>query len=254
MHDLRVKLAFLVLNNVVYYAMLVLGFYFIYKGDVVQRFMLKRANFAAYEAPITELPTIITWIYPYKKNINFGEDFKLYFSSRFGSEKESEVTLGENLQRVNDIEFGFHFSKYYQGFSALKRYPNLYKITPRVEIIPSTPLEWMDDTALNLRFVYTNASKMSGVQFGLLLSTENNTASCKGKHFDGDVEFVNAEPNTSNRLTVFAKKYIYLTDTRKCRHRPYSEMLIEHMHNNINFKCAMPCKPDNLLSSVLLFA
>ena len=162
----------MVLNSGMYFAMLVLGFYFIYQGGVVQRFLLKRANFASYEARMDELPTIVTWIYPYEKNVSFGQDFKLYFSSQFGSEEEIEVTFGENVQRVNGNDFRFNFQRYYQGFSALNGNPNLFKITPQAGILGNRwyPSEWTDSAALNLRFVYTNASQMSGAQFGLSLT------------------------------------------------------------------------------------
>ena len=248
----------MVLNSGMYFAMLVLGFYFIYQGGVVQRFLLKRANFASYEARMDELPTIVTWIYPYEKNVSFGQDFKLYFSSQFGSEEEIEVTFGENVQRVNGNDFRFNFQRYYQGFSALNGNPNLFKITPQAGILGNRwyPSEWTDSAALNLRFVYTNASQMSGAQFGLSLSTENNTASCKGRHFDGDVDFLNGDLNTYNKLTIFAQKYIYLPETRRCRHKPYIEILIENMNRNIDNKCkyAVPCKPKGSLEFVLHFA
>ena len=114
----------------VYLAMLVLGFYIIYKGDVLQRFLLQRTNFAIHEAPFTELPTISIWIYP--MNASFGEDFKLYFSSIGGSDDEIELAFGENSQRVYDFEFKVDFKRFYQGFSASNDYPNSFKITPTV--------------------------------------------------------------------------------------------------------------------------
>ena len=71
----RVKTVLLVIDSLVYLAMLGLGFFFIYKGDVLQRFQLKRTNFAVFEEPITELPTIKTYIDPYNGDLAYLKDF-----------------------------------------------------------------------------------------------------------------------------------------------------------------------------------
>ena len=258
MPGFETKNVLLLLQRMVYLAMLVLGFYFIYQGGVVQRFLLKRTNFAIHEAPFTELPTIVIWIYP--MNASFGEDFKLYFSSIAGSDNEGfddktlaptneiELAFGENLQRVYDFELKVDFKRLYQGFSALNDFPNSFKITPTVRNLPGFLLESKDNMGFNLRLSFTNPHKMPGKQFRLYLSTENNTASCKGKHFDGDVDSVKEEElERHNKVTFFAKKYSYLKETNNCRQRPYTELLAENMYKNINTKCALPCKPKGSL-------
>ena len=244
MPDFKIKVFSLVLNSLVYLAMLAMGLYFIYQGGVVQRFILKRSNFATYEDQITELPTIVIWVYP--KNASFGEDFKLYFSTRAGSDNEIEVAFGKNSQKITDSELKFDFKRYYQGLSALNQYPNLFKITPNVTILPSTIVEWRDSVGFSLRLSFTNPNIMNGKEFGLALSTENNTASCQGRHYDGDVDWVREKWAKSyiNKLTYFTRKYSYLPFTNRCRNRPYTEILIENMNKNINKRCTLPCKPD----------
>ena len=60
------------------------GVYFIYYGDVWERYRLKRTNFAEYTEQITELPTFVTWI-QYRQNIQtsehlkFGEDISIVY-------------------------------------------------------------------------------------------------------------------------------------------------------------------------------
>ena len=42
--------------------MLGIGFYFIHEGNVIQRYTKRRTNFAVYEEPTSELPTIVTYV------------------------------------------------------------------------------------------------------------------------------------------------------------------------------------------------
>ena len=53
---------FQVVDAMAYFALSVLGFYFIFQGDVLEKFASKRTNFAQYEEEVTELPTILTYI------------------------------------------------------------------------------------------------------------------------------------------------------------------------------------------------
>ena len=39
-----------------------LGGFFIYEADIINRFQLKRTNFAEYYEPIIERPTVMSWI------------------------------------------------------------------------------------------------------------------------------------------------------------------------------------------------
>ena len=47
-------------RNFVYAILLFLGVYFIYAGQIIQKFQQKRTNFAEYGEEITEFPTILT--------------------------------------------------------------------------------------------------------------------------------------------------------------------------------------------------
>ena len=65
-----------------------LGFYLIAYGEVIQKFQLKRTNFAVYTEMITELPTILTGM-SVEKDLEFGRDYRMYYGA-----------LGLNMQPV----------------------------------------------------------------------------------------------------------------------------------------------------------
>ena len=61
--------------------MVILGFYFVYEGEVFGRFYRGRTNFAVYEEEISEHPVIVTLMqnsYNYKPLI-LGKDFKVMY-------------------------------------------------------------------------------------------------------------------------------------------------------------------------------
>ena len=117
-----IKIVSLIIDKLVYVTMLGLGIYFIYQGEVVQRFHLMRTNFMVYEEPIYEHPTIITYISPSIKNVTFGKDFKIYYTP--GDEyKKEELTYGLNKISGSALEMNFKLS--YEGLSNKKHFPNL---------------------------------------------------------------------------------------------------------------------------------
>ena len=68
---------FWVLQKVVYLALLSLGCYFIYQGQVVQRFIIQRTDFSEYSETVSELPTLLTFPMLYN-TLKFGKDFLTY--------------------------------------------------------------------------------------------------------------------------------------------------------------------------------
>ena len=66
-----------VLDILFYISLLGLGIFFIYVGDVIQRFQAQRTTFAVYRESMIELPTISTYIYPIPSNFSMGVDFNL---------------------------------------------------------------------------------------------------------------------------------------------------------------------------------
>ena len=130
----KVKYFLQCLNTTVYLAMLVLGYYFIDQGKVIQKFRDRRTNFAVSEEGITELPTIITYIsHPIKgKGIHFPKDFTMQFriltgALFMGNLNQKNLHVGENvIQGTSDTRnksLNVHVEKY-------PRHSDWYRISP----------------------------------------------------------------------------------------------------------------------------
>ena len=66
-------------ERVVYIALLCVGIYFIYQGNVWQKYQQSKTNFAVYTEPIVELPTITTWIESsIGVNLKFERDYSIF--------------------------------------------------------------------------------------------------------------------------------------------------------------------------------
>ena len=71
-----------IIEKAIYLSLLGLGIYFVYQGDVIQRYRIKRTNFAEYSEPVSELPTIITRV-EHNKGMHaihpkFGTDYAIF--------------------------------------------------------------------------------------------------------------------------------------------------------------------------------
>ena len=62
MHQFQKRYLFQVVEVVSYIFLMCLGGFFIYEADIINRFQLKRTNFAEYYEPIIERPTVMSWI------------------------------------------------------------------------------------------------------------------------------------------------------------------------------------------------
>ena len=81
MFESHFKILLFVIENMIYITLLGVGIYFIYEGDVVQRYHRKRTNFAVYEEPMTELPTVVTYVQlATNEQIKLTEDFNIQYT------------------------------------------------------------------------------------------------------------------------------------------------------------------------------
>ena len=228
-------------QNVLYFSMLGLGIFFIYEGEVIQRFQLRRTNFAVFEEDLTELPTITTYIYPYIANITYNRDFKIFF--RLGNSEltnptnKKALTLGLNNFRIG---FSVNFQHFYEGLSAHSYAPTSFKITP-MNYPSNMPVEF------SLRYQFENASLIMGSEIWLAFTTENGTASCNGNYYDGKKVHKVANLGEVKALTIAVRKDQHLSSLRKCRKVPYTDMIIEITLRNLYDKCPFPCKPGGVL-------
>ena len=86
------------IQNALHVFLISVGIYFIYMGDVVNRFQAKKTYFAEYYEPITELPTIWTWI-TFSKDppgLTLGRDFNISWWWWPNRKKEIPLKLGLN--------------------------------------------------------------------------------------------------------------------------------------------------------------
>ena len=79
---LKKKHVLQILENLLYLALLGLGIYFIYMGDVIPRYWLGRTNIAEYQEVMNELPTISTYIINVPENFTMGKDFYLSLNGK----------------------------------------------------------------------------------------------------------------------------------------------------------------------------
>ena len=59
---MNTKLVVSITDSFLYCFLFGLGCYFIYQGQVVQKFTLGRTNFAEFDEELTEFPTLVTFI------------------------------------------------------------------------------------------------------------------------------------------------------------------------------------------------
>ena len=96
-----------VLENVVYLFLLFLGVFFIYQGDVIHKYQIRRTNFAGFEEHPSELPTILTYV-EYTKplmRLKYGIDFNMSYE-HLGS-FPTNLSEGINLIRGTDLKIHF---------------------------------------------------------------------------------------------------------------------------------------------------
>ena len=146
-----------VLQKVVYLALLSLGCYFIYQGQVVQRFIIQRTDFSEYSETVSELPTLLTFPLLYN-TLKFGKDFNISYGIR-GSSLTRNLSIG-----INDISdcLQVYVDQIYNS--------SVFKITP---------LNFSSDKPLDYELAYTVDKSLlhnhTTIEFGIRLSTENNS-------------------------------------------------------------------------------
>ena len=116
MVKLKLNQTIQIVGHFMYMAFLCLGIYFIYEGNVVQRFQMKRTNFAESNERVNELPTILANIeyqYPYPNALlDYGIDFNISYQV-FGSAAAVNLTSGRNS--LIESELIVDFENWYQN-------------------------------------------------------------------------------------------------------------------------------------------
>ena len=84
------KHAIYISDKIFHIALLAVGFYFLYQGEVIQRFRDGRTNFAVYSEPMREMATLSIWMANLPPNFTQGKDFTISFGRHF--ENMSKLT------------------------------------------------------------------------------------------------------------------------------------------------------------------
>ena len=132
-----------VVNVVVYVFMLCLGIYFIYMGEVMERFWLKRTDFTEHKEGVTELPTVLAYVSSRSstaddiwnpQNNKYGEMFNISYGAKCGP--RGSTSNGVNLTFGQNKVFGGLNVFFEQLYGA-----NFFKITPE-NFTPSVSLDY----------------------------------------------------------------------------------------------------------------
>ena len=222
-----------VIKIVTYFAFLCLGFYFIFKGDILQKFSAGKTSVSYYSEPITELPTMITFPDlaeedPKRGLLKLGKDFHIALGS-VESHWEyigelTNLTLGENKL---DSGLKVNLDIIFPGI-----YPK-YKITP-INFSPGMPV------SLCLKY-YLEPTANSVSHIRVQITSENNSVSVDGRYYDGDWNALRMRRGEKDDVTVTPKKEILLPDEKGCRNTPYNELLLQRASDlNIDHSSCWP--------------
>ena len=98
---------------------------------------------------------------------------------------------------------------------------------------------------MQLKFTVAHSTMMEGSEFVVSLRNENETLSCNGNFYDGDVQRLYLEMGEKTKFTFRSEKYVYLPSIRKCRQNPYNYLVADNLLRNVQKNCSKPCKPDS---------
>ena len=233
----KVQMICWALDRFIYIVLFGLGIWFIYHGDIVQRFKLKRTNFAVHQEDISELPTIITDVYPPNPNVTYGRDFHIHYRpAQSVSRKWTKLDLGVNI--IEDSHIRINIKHPYQGLSVKSYWPNIFKISQQ-NFSAGTPADFA------LKYVFKETGNMSLSKLRFYLRPEKFPyAHCRGNYHDGQPARIKSNLGTFKKLTVSVEKDTHLSYLRNCRQKSYNDLLIEKFTRNLQNECKNPCKPS----------
>ena len=218
-----------VFKTLVYCTLFAVGCYFIYEGQVIQRYTLGRTNFAEFDEELREFPTIVFFIDDGDKNSSYtyGTDFLIHYgieANLSSGNNDTVLSLGET--KLPGTSLSVDLEPILDG--------STYKITP-INFKPSMPFH-------HILAIYFN--DLPGHNVALRLTTENNSVDVDGKVHDGDRDFTNVSPGETKFLTVNAEKQKFLKRPKECRTVPFNEIFLRKTSEEMKERCKNPCKPD----------
>ena len=213
-----IRKAFLVIDTFLYVALAILGLYFIYQGEVIQRFREGKTLFTEYEEALDEFPTITTCLkgdlHPMPK---YGKDFIISMGAM--TETMTDLTFGENI--VSGGPLKVYFEPYGQFARELR----------------ITPMNFDPTMTKNYKLKY-KFNENSVAKVGLRLTTAiSNLGRWTGTYNIEDEEH-QCQSGQETLLIIFANKYKYLNCTKKSP----LELMLQQALEELPKKCSKPCQ------------
>ena len=231
-------------KNTIYITLMCLGWYLIWHGNVWDRYHGRKTNFAEYDEPITELPTIVTWAENAQGKLQFDQDFSLRFCTRVSHShcKELGYILKEGNNSVEGL--GLHLQ--------VHKTKQIQRIMPLVE----KSFGHLKFARFSLKYIFKKNDSSTTVK--LFLSTKNNS-NCDGSRvtfwdgnmdimdgWDGDINVQIAKIGERKILAVRPEKYLYMPDVKTCRDKPFNELLLKKTFKQMQENnCSRHCLPSN---------
>ena len=220
-----------IIQKMIYLALLLLGLYWVYQGDSVNQYISGKTNFAEFSEPISELPTMFTYIY-YTRNTTyqFWDDYNISFGiSEEWMEDLTPLAFGDNT--IVGVPFGLNLEEVYEGVLPSQS----FKITP-INFKPDMPV-----SIYALKYTFKNCSEP--VKISMLFLAENNSVQINWKFYDGDTKPSALTLGEGQGIDIFPEKSVFLRNSDPCRNRPYNEILLEKTVELVQRDCTRPCTP-----------
>ena len=234
MFKLRASVIFGTVHKAIYVAMMCLGCYFIYQGDIVQRFKQRRTNFAEYTEPITELPTIVTWIQysndSQTSKLQFGKDYSLDFQSENKLWKRSTLKIGNNSVAGILIHLEENYNYHWEA---------------KLRLTPQNFSDKLVKTPFSLTYEFKNYT--SSV-YGVIVSLSSRHSAYCGygySMYDGKIRPILARPGEMKKVQIRTTKYVYNPDLKDCREKPYIDYVVDRIYQQMEENCSKPCRSSN---------
>ena len=117
-----------IIGRVKYCLFCLVGYYFIYQGDVINKFNIKRTSFSQHDESITELPTILVNVmHKDNRTWSYENDFTISLGP-LGSPNLHKLIYGEN-----DIDGLIIRFEELANQPFLEKYINIFRITPLLQ-------------------------------------------------------------------------------------------------------------------------
>ena len=214
---------------VVYIALTITGSFFIYHGEVWQRFTLKRTNFAVYDKPVTALPTILTYIEGDKsKDLKYGLDFNITLSL-------STLKMGLNIITIGQQKMEVDFEALWDG--------SVFKISP----IKSKRYIAIPSSFYYLEYVFGNTTGISKVSLQLTTATGGSLDrgfAYRDRDFFGlEADVFQTTVGSKTNLIVLSQNYKYLKSKGCKDYDSMNELQLQITREEMFTICERPCKP-----------